>query len=68
MNDPRDNWVTHLQRRAAHCRRMAGAATSPGIAEELLGLAQSYEDEAIGIVFKGADDRTGMMPVRVSSS
>jgi hypothetical protein len=53
--------MTHLQRRAAHCRRLAGAASSPGIAEELLSLARSYEDELVGFVFSnGADDHTQM--------
>jgi hypothetical protein len=55
MEDPRTQWVTHLHRRAAHCRRLAEVAASERIAEELIGLAQSYEAEALGIETKGAD-------------
>lgn len=55
MDDPRTQWVTHLQKRAAHCRRLAEVATSERIAEELIGLALSYEQEALGIEMKGAD-------------
>ena len=55
MEDPRTQWVVHLHRRAAHCRRLAEVAASERIAEELIGLAQSYEAEALGIETKGAD-------------
>ena len=47
--DARPQWLAHLQRRAAHCRQLAGCAASPSIAEELLQLAQSYEEEALGV-------------------
>jgi hypothetical protein len=43
------HWLVHLNRRAAHCRRLADGATSPGIADELMQLAQSYEKEAAAL-------------------
>jgi hypothetical protein len=61
MGDPRQQWLMHLHGRAAHCRRLAEGASSESIAEELLGLARSYEDEALGIEFKVSDDRTGLL-------
>ena len=45
-SDPRQQWLVHLNRRAAHCRRLAANATSPGIADELSQLAEGYENEA----------------------
>ena len=55
MDEPRTLWVTHLHRRAAHCRRLAETAASERIAEELLALAQSYESEALGIEAQAGD-------------
>ena len=55
MDDPRAQWVMHLHRRAAHCRRLAEVAASVHIAEELMNLAQSYEAEALGLETGGAD-------------
>jgi hypothetical protein len=45
-DDPNQQSLIHLTRRAAHCRRLAEIATSDGIAAELRVIAQSYEDEA----------------------
>ena len=42
--------LIHLNRRAAHCRRLAGCATSSGIADELMQLAHSYESEAAALL------------------
>ena len=36
--------AAHLRERAAHCREMARAATSVGIAEELRTIAREYDD------------------------
>jgi hypothetical protein len=38
--------LVRLNRRAAHCRRLAEDAASEGIAAELRVIAQSYETEA----------------------
>lgn len=47
---PVDELVTmmaaHLRQRAAHCRAMARAARSAGIADELRTIAQEYDDDA----------------------
>jgi hypothetical protein len=48
--DSGQHWLAHLNRRAAHCRRLAAGATSPGIADELSQLAQNYEDEAAALL------------------
>lgn len=48
--DASQHWLIHLNRRAAHCRRLAAGATSPGIADELSQLAQNYEDEAAALL------------------
>ena len=61
MDDPRTQWVTHLHRRAAHCRRLAEVAASERIAEELLSLAESYEAEALGIQTKGDDGASRLL-------
>ena len=61
MVDPRTQWVTHLQRRAAHCRRLAEVAASERIAEELMSLAQSYEAEALGIEAQGDDGASRLL-------
>ena len=55
MEQSQTQWVTHLHRRAAHCRRLAEVAASERIAEELISLAQSYEAEALGIEAHGGD-------------
>ncbi len=39
----------HLRERAAHCREMARAANSVGIAEELCTIAREYDDDATRI-------------------
>lgn len=38
--------AAHLRERAAHCRAMARAARSAGIADELHMIAQEYDDDA----------------------
>lgn len=39
----------HLRERAAHCRAMARAATSVGIAQELHTLAEEYDVDATNV-------------------
>jgi len=41
--------ATHLRQRAAHCRAMARAATSVGIAQELRTLAEEYDEDATNV-------------------
>jgi hypothetical protein len=44
--------VARFRDRAAHCRAMAAAASSNGIAEELVAIAKDYEDDAATLELK----------------
>jgi hypothetical protein len=57
IDDPDQQSLIHLNRRAAHCRRLAEIATSEGIAVELRVIAQSYEDEANEIELQAVTGR-----------
>ena len=49
MDDLLMMMAAHLRERAAHCRAMARAASSVGIAEELRTLAEEYDEDATNV-------------------